>query len=73
MRHKNRRFPTKSICKWFDQQGVNIQNIHYTKYKFHTTQNQEKTNNPVKTWGRCEEITVQLGTCKGPTVTWNDA
>ena len=35
----------ESICKWYDQQGVNIQNIQTA----HTTQYQKKKNGQ-KTW-----------------------
>ena len=35
----------ENICKWYNQQGVNIQNTQTT----HTTQ-YWKTNNPIKKW-----------------------
>ena len=34
------------ICKWCDWQGLNFQNIQTA----HTTQQQQKTNNPFKKW-----------------------
>ena len=38
----------ENICKWWDRQGINFQNIQ----RAHTIQQQQKkkTNNPIKKW-----------------------
>ena len=36
----------EDICKWCNEQGVNIQNIK----TIHTNQYQKKSNNPIKQW-----------------------
>ena len=36
----------ENICKWCDKQGLNFQNTQIA----HTTQQQQKTNNPIKKW-----------------------
>ena len=36
----------ENISKWSNQQQLNFQNIQIT----HTTEQQKKTNNPVKKW-----------------------
>ena len=36
----------ENICKWYNQQGPNFQNIQTA----HITQQQQKTNNPIEKW-----------------------
>ena len=38
----------ESIHKWYNLQGINIQNIQTA----HTAQYQKQTNNPIKKWAK---------------------
>ena len=53
----------ENICKWWDQQGINFQNIQ-TAHTAQKISNIKKTNNPVKKNGQIFKMDNQ----EGPTV-----